>query len=195
MGIMVAFDAFEETKSKFDEIVARYSNFVNEQTTLLNTAVNAAMNGATSALTTATTTTTSIDTTGTTAAVGGVKSSSLSPVAEAASNTKQAAADVAAVLDAVPSSAGLVKNVPPVGILRAQQYESIASNMHMFNSSDARKCSISFDRDLSRDNSQNQTTAFDEEAINILNIFVRNNENKPDDESLVRIFLFFILHL
>lgn len=65
----------------------------------------------------------------------------------------------------------------------------------MFNSPDARKCSISFDKELSRgDISQNQTANYDEEAINILNIFIRNNETKTDDEALVSISLILQRH-
>jgi len=196
MGIMVAFDSFETTKDYFDEVVSRYSNFVNLQT------------GGSAGQTTAggmiSNQSPMIDTT--------TKSSNSSPSSNSPGShqvspnptTSTGGANVNDSSINIPSTSGQLqevlqaavennvainnlKNVPPVGILRAQQYESIASNMHIFNSPDARKCSISFDRELSRDNSQNQTT-YDDEAINILNIFVRDYEIKSDDESLVRRF-------
>jgi hypothetical protein len=160
MGIMVAFESFEIAKIYFDELVSRYSSFVNNNgspTIDTNTKSNNSSPSSNS------------------------PGSQISPV----KNTNN---DSSIIIDSQthpivePPPNNNLKNVPSVGILRAQQYESIASNMHMFNSPDARKCSISFDnRDLSRDNSQSQS--YDDEAINILNIFIRDYETKSDDES------------
>ena len=166
---MVAFESFETAKLYFDELVSRYSSFVNNNNSP------------------------TIDT--------NIKSNNSSPnsnsPASQISPVKMANNDSSIIIESSqvstlpePPSNNNLKNVPPVGILRAQQYESIASNMHMFNSTETRKCSISFDRDLSRDNSQSQS--HDDEAINILNIFIRDYETKSDDESEAKLIYEFV---
>ena len=95
-----------------------------------------------------------------------------------------------------------MQNMPSVGILRSQQYESIASNMNVLatpssvtneniNSSRRKSSLTSFnsnanlnDKDFANMNANN----FD--AVNILNIFVREFANipKPDDETLASLF-------
>ena len=215
---MIAFETFEQAKFNFDELVDRYNSFVNQQRTLINTAANASSSACFNQSPPSIDTSGHHKTpsTGSSSSSHSPNSQQISPnqqqksasaQAQSASaagseetNAKQqqqqppqpsaSTSQLQAVLENATGGSTNLKNVPPVGILRAQQYESIASNMHMFNSPDARKCSISFDRELSRgDISQNQTVSYDEEAINILNIFIRNNETKTDDEALVSISL------
>lgn len=213
---MIAFETFEQAKFNFDELVDRYNSFVNQQRTLINTAANASSSACFNQSPPSIDTSGHHKTpsTGSSSSSHSPNSQQISPnqqhksasapsqssAAGSEDNAKQqqqqppqpsaSTSQLQAVLENATGGSTNLKNVPPVGILRAQQYESIASNMHMFNSPDARKCSISFDRELSRgDISQNQTANYDEEAINILNIFIRNNETKTDDEALVSISL------
>lgn len=190
MGIMIAFDTFERTKECFDELVARYSNFVaQQQPSTSTTPVNTNQSPM------------AIDT------VTNAKSSHSSPGSHSPSsnqaspnaNTRSSVPAATNSENTPPSmleSAGAAatgKSGPSVGMLRAQQYESIASNMLMFNTPETRKCSISFDRELSRDNSLPSQPSYDEEAINILNIFMRDSiESKSDDESLAKRFYEFV---
>jgi acetyl-CoA carboxylase carboxyltransferase component len=85
-----------------------------------------------------------------------------------------------------------LKNNPPVGILRAQQYESIASNLNSFATPSKPQQSQSPASNTPTNNNNNSQ----DEAINILNIFVReftpDYESKPDDETLARIFHEFV---
>lgn len=200
---MVAFESFEMTKTYFDEVVSRYNNFVQQQQQLqsvgssnfmnpvtINTAIesksthsspssHSPASNQVSPTTKSTTTTPS-----TTPMVNNPNDSSInisSHTHEVQTGQKQ----LQAVFQAADE-----KNHPPVGILRAQQYESIASNMNILNTPDNRKSSIGYDS--TRDLSQNQTNNDSDEAINILNIFVRDYEQKSDDETLAKRFHVFV---
>ena len=99
------------------------------------------------------------------------------------------------------SNSSLIRNIPPVGILRAQQYESIASNMSNLATPDARKMSIP--SPVASNPSNNNTSTNNgppllsngdsdqsNAAINILNVFIREfpQLNKTDDETLAGLF-------
>ncbi|CAF0748849.1 unnamed protein product [Brachionus calyciflorus] len=75
-----------------------------------------------------------------------------------------------------------LRNHPAAGILRTQQYESIASNMNVLATPESRKQSIT---------NNNEDYSYNEEAINILNIFIREFPTELDDETLAKIFLDF----
>jgi acetyl-CoA carboxylase/biotin carboxylase 1 len=94
------------------------------------------------------------------------------------------------------SSPNMVKNIPPVGIARSQQYESIASNMNSYVSPDKRKLSDGsivikeHHHHLTSQSVSNHLNTEDD-SINILNIFVGefvNFAQKPDDETLASLF-------
>ena len=92
-----------------------------------------------------------------------------------------------------------MRNVPSVGILRSQQYESIASNMNVLATPDYRKSSMTsnssvLNMNLNENNASSSIAANNYDAINILNIFVREFANipKPDDETLNSLFYDFV---
>lgn len=88
--------------------------------------------------------------------------------------------------DSNTSANGQIKNIPPVGIQKLQQFESIASNM----SSHARKASISSIKEFSP-----SVVYSESDSINILNIFVRDFPNLTDleDETLAELFYKFAI--
>jgi acetyl-CoA carboxylase/biotin carboxylase 1 len=168
MGIMAAFDNWEIAQTCVDEMLSRYRA---EYAVVANSSSNSPQS---------------------------VNNSSLN------SNEAESPGSKAELKDGdSPSSASLIRNVPAAGIQRAQQYESIASNMNVFASPvtpESRKLSITSNSAIhlnDKETSSNSSISnmpiiggYDESAINILNIFVREFTNlpKPDDETLASLF-------
>ena len=100
-------------------------------------------------------------------------------------------------LNSFSSTNNLIRNIPPVGILRAQQYESISSNMNSLTTPDARKASLMSPVIPNNHTPQanlpltaDQLADSSVETINILNVFIREfpQLNKTDDETLANLF-------
>jgi len=191
MGIMAAFDNWEIAMQNFDELLERYGS-----TTLIDESDSISSRGFVFSNNYSTNTSSpqhnlnnssnekNISPTGTdSTAICNIIENYETKGSSSSCNTPQC---------------NLIRNIPPVGIQRAQQYESIASNMSNLASND-RKHSISISSSNSSLTKNEQTTVnnSDEkyhdssaEAINILNIFVREFVNLPkqDDETLAKLF-------
>ena len=90
-----------------------------------------------------------------------------------------------------PQNMSIIRNIPPVGMQRAQQYESIASNM----SNTAAESSLSIRKQSAapaKEGSPILSALANSETdnVNILNIFVKEFNDMPqcDDEALVALF-------